>query len=374
MNGRRLLWVVWTLTVAVLALLGGFVGIHLASQAAPSPMTAATMSHAVFAAGGNPVGGTLLNLRFLTSWQLDTTAVAVVVVLAACYLTGWLLARRRHPEFTWPWQRALAFAAGLFLVVFATCGSIAVYDKALFSAHMLGHLTLVMAAPVMLLTGRPLTLWRASRRDPARFDRIAGGRVVSVLTAPPVALASYTAVIVGAHLTGLMNLIMTTTWLGQLEHAVYLLVGLQFFVLAVGDEPIRWRLPLIGRLGLLAVGMAVDTFTGVVLLMSTQPVAMAAPVDALSDTRTGGAIMWVGGDGLMMLVMATLVLAYQHGSATSEREQRSWLEQVRRATFEANTEKSFDVEAGQPATDFDDDDRRRAAYNDWLARLERAHK
>ena len=91
-----------------------------------------------------------------------------------------------------------------------------------------------------------------------------------MLTAPPVALASYTAVIVGSHLTGLMDVIMRNTWAGQLEHLVYLLVGCQFFVLVVGDEPIRWRLAAPARWLLLAVAMAVDTFTGIVLMQGTR--------------------------------------------------------------------------------------------------------
>ena len=119
---------------------------------------------------------------------------------------------------------------------FATNGSIAVYDQVLFTAHMAGHLALVMVAPVLLVAGHPLTLALAAA-EPARRERlarIATGRVVSLLTAPPVALAAYTVVIVGSHLTGLMDEIMRNTWAGQLEHLVYVLVGCQFFVLVVG--------------------------------------------------------------------------------------------------------------------------------------------
>ena len=113
------------------------------------------------------------------------------------------------------------------------------------------------------------------------------------------ALATYAAVIVGSHLTGLMDTIMRVTWVGQVEHLVYVLVGVQFFVLVIGDEPLRWKLTTPPRWLMLAIAMAVDTFTGIVLLQGTSPVEMlSAPalhVDALSDTRTGGAIMWFGG-------------------------------------------------------------------------------
>jgi len=44
----------------------------------------------------------------------------------------------------------------------------------------------------------------------------------------------------------------------------------------VGNEPIRWRLGTPARWLLLAVAMAVDTFTGIVLLQGTHAVAMVA--------------------------------------------------------------------------------------------------
>ena len=109
--------------------------------------------------------------------------------------------------------------------------------------------------------------------------------MVSLLTAPPVALACYAVAIVGTHLTGLMDQIMQVTWAGQLEHLVYLVVGCQFFVLILGDEPIRWRLSAPARWLLLAIAMAVDTFTGVVLIQATQPDRDGAGAAAVGRSR-----------------------------------------------------------------------------------------
>jgi putative copper resistance protein D len=254
--------------------------------------------------------------------------------------------------------------------VFATNGSIAVYDQALFSAHMAGHLALVMVAPALLVGGHPLTLALAAARPAGRrhIERVARGRVVSVLTAPPVALAAYAVVIVGSHLTGLMDTIMRSTWAGQLEHLVYVLAGYQFFVLVVGNEPIRWRLAAPARWLLLAVAMAVDTFTGIVLMQGTHAVHLAASglhVDALSDTRTGGAIMWFGGDAVMAVIMVGLVVGWLR-HVEREPADSGWLEQARRATFREHTGVAADEVAG-----VDDDDAARAAYNKWLERLNR---
>jgi cytochrome c oxidase assembly factor CtaG len=310
----------------------------------------------------------LLGSPLITAWQLDAIAVVVLVLAAAAYLTAVALVPGRTGGRRWPLRRTAAFLGGLAVCAFATNGSIAVYDQVLFSAHMLGHLALVMVAPALLVAGHPLTLALEASRPPRReqLTRIAQGRVVSLLTAPPVALASYAVVIVGSHLTGVMDTIMRNTWAGQVEHLVYVLVGCQFFVLVIGAEPIRWRLGSPARWLLLAIAMAVDTFTGIVLMQGTHAVQLmpsTLDVDPLSETRTGGAIMWFGGDGIMFLVMLALVLGWLR-TADRTPVTKGWLEQARGATFAAHT-----GTAGETVDDEADD--AREAYNEWLAKLDR---
>jgi cytochrome c oxidase assembly factor CtaG len=362
-----------TLIVAVAHYLGAASG---TGSGAMSGMTGMGSGHthageALYRAGADPLRP-LFGSALLTVWQLDAVAAAVLVLAAAWYLTAVALVPVRHPGTRWPVGRTIAFLGGLAVCAFATSGSVAVYDQVLFTAHMIGHLALLMVAPALLMWGRPLTLALAASTEPrrSRIERIARGRVVSLLTAPPVALASYTVAIVGTHLTGLMDTIMRTTWAGQVEHLAYVLVGCQFFSLIVGDEPIRWRLSSPARWLLLAVAMAVDTFTGVVLLQGTHAVGMlpspALHVDALSDTHTGGAIMWFGGDAIMAVIMIALVIGWLRRVEPSD--EKGWLEQARRATFSAHTGSATDDTA---AAGFDDDEAARSSYNDWLAQLDR---
>jgi cytochrome c oxidase assembly factor CtaG len=334
------------------------------------------MAGAIYRGGASALDQPLLGSALVTAWQLDTVATAVVVLLAAAYLTGVALVPIRTDGQRWPVRRTVSFFAGLAVCVFATDGSVAVYDQVLFSAHMLGHLALVMLAPALIVTGRPLRLTLTAARPATRerLQRALVGRVGSLVTAPPVALACYTVAIVGTHLTGLMDRIMQVTWAGQLEHLVYLVVGCQFFTLILGDEPIRWRLSAPARWLLLAIAMAVDTFTGVVLIQATSPISMLpAPglsVDALSDTHTGGAIMWVGGDAIMAVVMIVLVVSWLYRPATRAADRDGWAERARRATFEAHTgaAESADIDGGGGPEDGSDDAARKA-YNDWLANL-----
>jgi cytochrome c oxidase assembly factor CtaG len=371
-TGRRWpdsVWIAWLVAAAVLIVLAVNVVRHLTARTGTQHVHMPA-SEAFFRAGSAPLGP-LLSHRLVTAWHVDAVALACVVLLAAWYATALARRGRRRPGERWPIGRTASFAAGLAVCTFATNGSIAVYDMSLFSAHMLGHLALVMLAPVLLVAGRPLRLAVESSNESTarRIEGIAKGPTVSLLTSPPVALACYTAVIVGSHLTGLMDTIMRNTVVGQVEHLVYLVVGYQFFVLVVGDEPIRWRLSTPARWGLLAISMAVDTFTGVTLMMATVPIAMTPPaglvVDPLADTHTGGSIMWFGGDLIMAVVMTLLAFSWQRSAGRSLRDRDSWLEQARVATLGDRI--GAGPEGGRSAADFDDDDTRLDAYNAWLA-------
>ena len=67
-------------------------------------------------AGGSP-DSPLLGARLVTAWQLDAVWLAVVVCLAAAYLTGVALVRVRTPDRSWPLVRTTAFFAGLAVIV-----------------------------------------------------------------------------------------------------------------------------------------------------------------------------------------------------------------------------------------------------------------
>jgi cytochrome c oxidase assembly factor CtaG len=362
----RLAVAAWAIAAATIAGLALAVWHYLQQDTGHAGMHMGTADALTRGGGRNPLSP-LFGSALFTAWQLDAIAVAVLVLAAAGYLTGVALVPVRTPGARWPIRRSAAFLAGLAVCAFATNGSIAVYDQVLFTAHMVGHLALVMVAPALLVAGRPLTLVLAASAPDrrVRLERAFRGRVVALLTAPPVALASYTLVIVGSHLTGVMDTIMRNTWAGQVEHVVYVLAGCQFFVLVVGQEPIRWRLASGVRWLLLAVAMAVDTFTGIVLMQGTDAVQLAPSaldVSALSDTRTGGAIMWFGGDAIMAVIMVGLVVNWLRSVERAPAE-KGWLEQARAATFTAHT--------GATGDEVDEDDAARAAYNDWLAKLNR---
>jgi cytochrome c oxidase assembly factor CtaG len=327
---------------------------------------------------GETVLPPLTGARLLTSWQLDPVALLALAPVAAGY--GWAArrVRRRHPTRPWPKARTAAFSAGLGVIAAATSSSIGVYDMTLFTVHMAQHLALIMVAPPLLAAGRPLTLALHATRNPwhTRIKRAARSRPVSVITYPPVAYAVYAVTIVGTHLSGVMDQVMQRPWLGQAEHLLYLGAGYLFFVLVFGDEPIRWRMAMPGRFALVVLSMAVDTFVGIVLMQGTRPITMLPHpgwgASALTDTQTGGAIMWFFGDGIMAVLIVLIFLTWVRRPEYARRTSHSWLERARQGTFATHT--GQETPSGPPTGDLDDDPTALEAYNAWLAQLARQER
>jgi cytochrome c oxidase assembly factor CtaG len=335
-------------------------------------------------------------------WQFGPVVTVLAVAAAVAYLEGaWRVTRRRPAKRErqarrerqgrpWPWWRTGMFLAGLAVLVLATESGVGAYSDTLFWDHMIQHLMLIMIAPVLLVAGQPLTLLLQASRDPlhTRAERALKSRVVSALTWPPFGIVGYTATIVGTHLTGLMNVIMSNAAIRDGEHVLYLVVGFVFFLPLVGQEPIRWRISYPARLLVLFLTMPVDTFTGLILGYSNTPMSGMGPrpswaPNAISDLHSGGAVMWIGGDAIMFAVMMLVFLAWtRQGQAATG---GGWLEAARRASFAGLTGTTITstgsptptadapAPAGQPGDGGTiDDEEHLAAYNEFLARINAA--
>src|SRR5215470_14696032 len=314
----------------------------------------------------------------VTRWQFAPIITAFAVLAAGLYLWGVLRVRRRHPARPWPLYRTALFLGGLAVVVIATESGIGSYDDVLFWDHMVQHLLLLMVAPPLLVVGQPATLLLHASRNPLHTwtKKVLRSRVMAAITWPPFGVALYVTTIVTVH---------------DGEHALYLIAGYLYFLPLVGREPIRWRVSYPTRIFLLFIAMPVDAFTGLVLgsyssnpfpgLAEDRPGWALAP---LSDVHLGGAVMWVGGAGIMF----GLVLAVFFAWSLDKREDGGlgWLESARRSNFATMVgspqgggavpgQAPSAAPAGAPAGREEnvDDDEHLAAYNAYLARLNQQH-
>ncbi|MBO0801846.1 MAG: cytochrome c oxidase assembly protein [Nocardiopsaceae bacterium] len=343
--------------------------------------------------GGSPLPPYSL-AEVLTRWQFAPVVTAAVVASAGLYLWGAARVRRRHPARPWPVPRTAAFMLGLLVVVLATQSGVGVYDDTLFWDHMIQHLMLIMVAPPLLVTGQPVTLLLHASRNPVHTwtKKTLRSAPVRAITWPGFGVAAYAATIVGTHLTSFMTLVVTDATVHDAEHALYLVVGYLYFLPLIGKEPTGWKVSYPLRLFLLFIAMPVDAFTGVVLnTYGTDPFPPMAPRNwgppPLADVHDGGAVMWIGGAGIMLVLIMCVFFGWSRETRPSGG--MGWLESARRASMADRVAEAMpdaaapdaaarEATAGTPSSargkpgrqaSLDEDDEQLAAYNAYLARI-----
>jgi len=256
----------------------------------------------------------------LDQWHLGV--VGIILLLAAG--TAYFAAARRVPA--WPRSRSVWFYLGLLVTFLATQSVLGVYDMEYFSAHMIQHLALIMVAAPFFALAAPLDL--AYDAGGAGLRAVLDGRVMKVVTHPLFGFAAYFVFIPVTHLTNLMNLMMEHTWIHHLEQIGFLVVGYLFFRVAFGLERGVTIHPGL-RLVYVMAAVPVDTFTGLALVMTSRDpfssYAMMAPVGSsrswiISNVHLGGAIMWIGGDALMLLACIPIAVAWVKWETVRTRE------------------------------------------------------
>lgn len=314
---------------------------------------------------------------FLDQWQLQPLWLAFSLLLLVGYVGALTVARRHGVRAVHP-ARVACFVTGVVVLVLTVSSAIDVYAMALFWDHMVEHLLLIMVVPALLILGHPITVARAAASTRGRegaVDAFARSLPVSVLTHPLVGFGLYATVIVGTHLTGFMDAMATHSWLMGAEQWLYLFAGYVYLLPLLGAEPIRWQLPYLGRLALILLGMTPDTVVGIVLLQSTtnlfpemmagHPAWAPSPVD---DIQIAGALMWAGGDGLMMFFAVGVAIAMiSHPASRSVLGER--LEGIRRRTLAEHVSRGGETVTVADDADVDEDEAMLEAYNRMLARL-----
>ena len=216
--------------------------------------------------------------------------------------------RRRGDH--WPVYRAVLWVAGLLLLAYVTSGGVNVYEQYLFSAHMLAHMALTMAVPVLLVPGAPVTL--AARAIRPRKDGSRGGREW-ILLAVHSRFAGFIAnpIVAAVLFAGSLWVFYYTPlfrW-SMLDHvghewmvAHFLITGYLFVQSLIGIDPVPYRLPYPFRLLLLLGTMAFHAFFGLAIMTGTGLFladwygAMGWGTDALVDQQLGGGIAWSVGE------------------------------------------------------------------------------
>lgn len=232
----------------------------------------------------------------------EPAAAVAALVTVLLYVVAALRLRRRGVR--WPALCDVSFALGGGVVALSALVS---PPGGELTAHMLRHLAIGMAAPLLLVLGRPITLALRTLPPAGR------GRLLAVLGSPAATWPVFPPLAAAADIGGLWALYRTPVfaathqrpWLHALVHLHVLAAGTLFTFAVCQLDPVRHRRSLILRgATLVAAGAAHG-------ILSKSLYAGAPPGTAYShaDLHAAAEVMYYGGDAVQIAL--TLVLALQ---------------------------------------------------------------
>ena len=272
---------------------------------------------------GEPLPPELTIETFFTQWKLDILWALIALWAIGAYLVA--VRRLKARGDSWPIARTISWVAGMLLLIFVTSGSLNVYQEYLFSVHMVAHMFLTMAIPVLLVPGAPVTL--LTRAVQKRADSSKGVRewvlwavhtkYAEFVSHPLIAAANFAASLVVFYFTPLFEWA-TREHIGHQWMIVHFLItGYLFVQSLIGIDPGPSRLSYPFRIVTLIGVMAFHAFFGLALMGGTGLLlpdwfgAMGRTwgLPPLEDQQSGGAIAW--GIGEIPTIILTIIVSVQ---------------------------------------------------------------
>ena len=263
--------------------------------------------------------------RVFTSWRIDAPVLAVVLLAAVLYLAG--VRRMRRTGSGWGAGRTAAFCGGLGVIVIATMSFLGVYQWVLFYARAIQTVLLLLAAPLLLALGRPLSLViAATPRLGRRAEALVASRPARVLTFP--AITALAVVLVGflLYFTPWYEAGLRSDLVRELTYLALLAPGVVFFWTLLRVDPVPKAYPYLVTMWVTGTEVVGDAILGLAI-MADQNLIAGAYYRALgrpwgpslrADQVIGGGAIWLIGDliGLPFLgVMLIQMMREDEGEA-----------------------------------------------------------
>lgn len=236
--------------------------------------------------------------------------------------------------------QAIAFGVGWLMLVVALVSPIDALGEALFSAHMVQHLLLVLVAAPLLALGAPLValVWalpRAWRLRLRGWRRYTGLRLAATaLTQPILVWTLHTVALWVWHLPGLYQAALQNELVHSLEHGSFLGTAVLFWwVVVQPGQTQRWSQGA-SVLYLFAAGIQ-GSVLGALMTFAPTPwypayATTTTPwgLTPLADQQLAGAIMWVPAGTVYVLAAVWMFFLWLQ-SAERQTQQAATLEHSR---------------------------------------------
>lgn len=274
-----------------------------------------------------------------TRWRLDLVMGIGGVVAAVLYGLG--VRNLRARGIAWSKWRTISWMIGCLSLLVVTSSGLRTYGMALFSIHMIEHMTLNMFIPVVLVLGAPVTLALRALPTARRGDLpgprewivwVVHSRLTAFLSHPVTALIVFVASLYVVYFTPIFGTLARYHWGHELMSIHFLITGYLFFWAIIGIDPGPRRLPFLARLGLLFAVMPFHAFFGIATMTMNSVIGydfygfLKLPwlTDLQHDQFLGGAIAWGASEVPVVIVVIALVSQWaasdRRASARADRQ------------------------------------------------------
>jgi cytochrome c oxidase assembly factor CtaG len=255
--------------------------------------------------------------RAFTSWTLDLPVLLAVLAAAGLYLAA--LRRVRRAGQPWPALRAVAFlAGGTGVLVIATMSFLGVYQRVLFWPRAVQTVLLLLAAPLFLALGRPLSLLIAARpRLGSRAEAAVRSRTARVLTFPAITSLVLVTVPFVLYFTPWYEAGLRSNGVRELTYLALLAPGLVFFWTLLRLDPVPKAYPYMVVLWVTGAEVVGDAVLGLAIIADQHLIAgsyyQALPrpwgTGLQSGQVVGGGALWILGDLIGLPFLAAALIA-----------------------------------------------------------------
>lgn len=247
-------------------------------------------------------------------WSLDPF-ILVVAVLVAVHQVGLrrLTSRSRPERAAAQRNQAALYYAGLGLLLISVISPIDYWSDVYFSIHMIQHLLIMFAAPILVVAGAP---WLPYARVLPRRARLGAGRglqrtrgwwrggLAQKVWNPWVVIVLFNFIMVLWHVPGPFDLadrnLAVHIWL---MHGSLFVAGVLFWREIIGSYPMRPRLNAWQRIGAIVGTNIVMWFLAIALgMLASKPwyapyaQLSGTALSPLADQRIGAGLLWICGD------------------------------------------------------------------------------
>jgi putative membrane protein len=246
-----------------------------------------------------------------TVWSFEPSIIIPILLVIAIYVWGmrnvWQRAGRGHGISRRQW---LSFVGAILMLVLALVSPLDALSSELFSAHMVQHLLLILAAaPLLVLSDFQLAfLWILPRGQAQTIGSSVNQTRRSVLTHPIFVWVFFAFTMWIWHAPALYEAALRNEGIHTLEHLLFLFTAILFWwVLFKHTRPAHIHFAM--TIPFLFLTVLQSTILGALMTFTSQPwyayYAASAPrwgLTLLQDQQLAGIIMWIPGGAVFTLL------------------------------------------------------------------------